>query len=107
MRVLVADKCEPSGLKALKAAGCDVIFQPDASGEALVTAIRVSQPSVLVVRSTQVTAPMMDAGKWNKKEYSKAKGLMGPAPASSTPRAPDAMQSGNADILDLQLIKLS
>ncbi|HWI18919.1 MAG TPA: 3-phosphoglycerate dehydrogenase family protein [Vicinamibacterales bacterium] len=140
MKVLVADKFEKSGLEALKAAGCEVLFQPDASGDALVEAIRTSQASVLVVRSTQVTEQMMDAGtlslivragagvntidvaaaskrgiyvsncpgknsvavaeltmglilaldrripanvselkagKWNKKEYSKAKGLMG------------------------------
>jgi D-3-phosphoglycerate dehydrogenase len=140
MKVLVADKFEKSGLEALKAAGCEVIFQPDASGDALVEAIRSSQAAVLVVRSTQVTEPMLDAGtlslivragagvntidvaaaskrgiyvsncpgknsvavaeltmglilaldrripanvtelkagKWNKKEYSKAKGLMG------------------------------
>ena len=140
MKVLVADKFEKSGLEALAAAGCEVFFQPDASGDSLVEAIRTSQAAVLVVRSTQVTAPMMDAGslslivragagvntidvaaaskrgiyvsncpgknsvavaeltmglilaldrripanvselkagKWNKKEYSKAKGLMG------------------------------
>ena len=140
MKVLVADKFEQSGLDALKAAGCEVIFQPDASDAALVTAITQSQAPVLVVRSTQVTDAMMDAGalslivragagvntidvaaasrrgiyvsncpgrnsvavaelamalilavdrriadnvadlragKWNKKEYSKARGLMG------------------------------
>ncbi len=43
MKVLVADKFEQSGLDALKAAGCDVVFQPDASGDALVTAIKQSQ----------------------------------------------------------------
>ena len=62
MRVLVADKFERSGLDALKAAGCDVIFEPDASGETLVAAIKKSQAPVLVVRSTQVTEAMMDAG---------------------------------------------
>ena len=62
MKVLVADKFEQSGLDALKAAGCDVIFQPEASGEALVAAITQSQAPVLVVRSTQVTDTMMDAG---------------------------------------------
>ncbi len=62
MKVLVADKFEQSGLEALKAAGCDVLFQPDASGDALVAAIRESQAPVLVVRSTQVTAAMLDAG---------------------------------------------
>jgi D-3-phosphoglycerate dehydrogenase len=62
MKVLVADKFEQSGLDALKAAGCDVIFQPEASGDALVAAIAQSQATVLVVRSTQVTEAMMDAG---------------------------------------------
>ena len=125
---------------ALKAAGCEVLFEPTLSGDALVAAIRESQAPVLVVRSTQVTDAMLDAGalslivragagvntidvagasergiyvsncpgknavavaeltmglilaidrripdnvadlragKWNKKEYSKAKGLMG------------------------------
>jgi D-3-phosphoglycerate dehydrogenase len=62
MKVLVADKFEQSGLDALKAAGCEVIFQPDASGDALVAAIKQSQAPVIVVRSTQVTEAMMDAG---------------------------------------------
>src|SRR5690349_7360079 len=62
MRVLVADKFEQSGLDALKAAGCEVIFEPDASGDALTTAIKKTQAPVLVVRSTQVTEAMMDAG---------------------------------------------
>ena len=62
MKVLVADKFEQSGIDGLKAAGCDVIFEPDASGEALTTAIAKTQASVLVVRSTEVTEAMMDAG---------------------------------------------
>jgi D-3-phosphoglycerate dehydrogenase len=62
MKVLVADKFEQSGLDALKAAGCDVIFQPEASGDALTAAIKQSEAPVLVVRSTQVTEAMMDAG---------------------------------------------
>ena len=62
MKVLVADKFEPSGLEALKAAGCDVSYQPDVNGDALVAAIRDSQAQVLVVRSTPVTGAMLDAG---------------------------------------------
>lgn len=62
MKVLVADKFEHTGLEALKAAGCEVIFQPEASGDALIAAIKQSQAPVLVVRSTQVTDAMMDAG---------------------------------------------
>ena len=62
MKVLVADKFEQSGLDALKAAGCDVIFEPDASGDTLVAAIKKTQAPVLVVRSTQVSEAMLDAG---------------------------------------------
>ena len=62
MKVLVADKFEQSGLDALKGAGCEVLFQPDASGDTLIAAITQSQAPVLVVRSTQVTEAMMDAG---------------------------------------------
>jgi len=62
MKVLVADKFEQSGLDALKAAGCDVMFEPDASGDKLVAAIKKTAAPVLVVRSTQVTEAMMDAG---------------------------------------------
>jgi D-3-phosphoglycerate dehydrogenase len=62
MKVLVADKFEQSGLAALKAAGCDVVFEPEASGETLIAAIKKTQAPILVVRSTQVTDAMMDAG---------------------------------------------
>jgi len=62
MTVLVADKFEQSGLDGLRAAGCEVVFQPDAAGDTLTEALRTSAASVLVVRSTQVTEPMLDAG---------------------------------------------
>ena len=62
MKVLVADKFEQSGLDALAAAGCEVMFEPDASGDTLVAAIKKTQAPVLVVRSTQVTEAMLDAG---------------------------------------------
>jgi D-3-phosphoglycerate dehydrogenase len=62
MRVLVADKFEASGIDQLKAAGCEVIYQPDASGDTLVQALRATNAAVLIVRSTQVTEPMLDAG---------------------------------------------
>ena len=62
MRVLVADKFEQSGLDGLKAAGCDVIYQPDLADQGLSDAIRTCGADVLVVRSTKVTEPMLDAG---------------------------------------------
>ncbi len=62
MKVLIADKFEKSGLDGLKAAGCEVIFQPDANGDSLVAAIKDSGATVLVVRSTKVTESMLDAG---------------------------------------------
>src|ERR671934_998613 len=62
MRVLIADRFEQTGIDGLKATGCEVVYQPDASGDALTAAIRDICADVLVVRSTQVTAPMLEAG---------------------------------------------
>jgi len=62
MKVLVADKFEKSGLDGLAAAGCEVDFRPDLKDEALTEAIRDSGARILVVRSTKVTAPMLEAG---------------------------------------------
>ena len=63
MKVLIADKFETSGLDGLKAAGCDVLYEPDLKDDALAQAIASSGAEVLVVRSTKVTAPMLDAGR--------------------------------------------
>ena len=38
MRVLIADKFEKSGLDGLKAAGCDVVYQPDLKDDGLAAA---------------------------------------------------------------------
>src|SRR5918911_4567312 len=62
MKVLIADKFEQSGRDGLDAAGCDYSYQPDVKDDGLVEAIRGYEPDVLVVRSTKVTEPMMDAG---------------------------------------------
>jgi D-3-phosphoglycerate dehydrogenase len=62
MKVLIADKFEQSGRDGLRAAGCEVSFQPDVKDESLIEAIRREQPDVLVVRGTKVTEPMLDAG---------------------------------------------
>ncbi len=63
MKILVADKFEKSGIEGLRAAGCDVLFEPDLKDDALTEAIRSSGAEVLIVRSTKVTAAMMDAGR--------------------------------------------
>jgi D-3-phosphoglycerate dehydrogenase / 2-oxoglutarate reductase len=62
MRVLVADKFEKSGLEGLTAAGCEVMYEPELTDQALADAIRKSGAEILVVRSTKVTEPMLDAG---------------------------------------------
>ncbi|HEX8686836.1 MAG TPA: hypothetical protein VF654_10045, partial [Pyrinomonadaceae bacterium] len=62
MRVLIADKFEQSGRDGLDAAGCEFSYQPDVKDEALVEAVRSYQPDALVVRSTKVTEPMIEAG---------------------------------------------
>ncbi|MDH4063521.1 MAG: NAD(P)-binding domain-containing protein [Acidobacteriota bacterium] len=62
MIVLVADKFESSGLDALKAAGCEVVYRPELSGASLGEALGATKATVLVVRSTQVTESMLDAG---------------------------------------------
>ena len=63
MKILVADKFEQSGIDGLKAAGCEVVYQPDLKDQALLDAIRETGADVLVVRGTKVTAPMLDAGR--------------------------------------------
>jgi D-3-phosphoglycerate dehydrogenase len=62
MRVLIADKFEQSGRDGLEAAGCQFSYQPDVKDDSLVEAIRGYDPEVLVVRSTKVAEPMLDAG---------------------------------------------
>jgi D-3-phosphoglycerate dehydrogenase len=63
MKVLVADPFEESGLQGLKVAGMEVIFDPALKDDSLSDAIRSSGADVLVVRSTRVTAAMLDAGR--------------------------------------------
>lgn len=62
MKVLVADQFERSGIEGLEAAGCEVIHDPALKDEALAHALRETQADVLVVRSTQVTEPILAAG---------------------------------------------
>ena len=62
MKVLIADKFEKSGIDGLRAAGCEVVSDPDLKDDALRGAIGKTGADVLVVRSTEVTAPMLEAG---------------------------------------------
>ena len=62
MKVLVADQFEQSGLDGLKAAGCDVVYEPALKDQALVEALAAGGADVLIVRSTKVSAAMLDAG---------------------------------------------
>ena len=63
MKVLIADQFEKSGLDGLKAAECEVVYEPDLKDDALTSAIASSGAEVLVVRGTKVTAAMLDAGR--------------------------------------------
>jgi D-3-phosphoglycerate dehydrogenase len=63
MRVLIADKFEKSGVDGLKALGCDVVYEPDLKDDSLRQTIQEGGADVLIVRSTKVTEPMLDAGQ--------------------------------------------
>ncbi len=63
MKVLVADKFEPSGLDGLAAAGCEVDYRPGLKDDALASALAETGADVLVVRSTKVGAATLDAGR--------------------------------------------
>jgi D-3-phosphoglycerate dehydrogenase len=61
MKILVADKFEQSGLDALEALGVDLTNDASLDGDGLTEALRAQDPDVLVVRSTKVTAPSIEA----------------------------------------------
>lgn len=64
MKVLVADKFEKSGLNGLEALGVELEYKPDLTGDTLQAALAEENgPEVLIVRSTKVTAPMIEASK--------------------------------------------
>jgi D-3-phosphoglycerate dehydrogenase len=62
MRVLIADKFEQSGQDGLKAAGCEIHYQPGLKDEALARAVADLRPDVLVVRSTAVAETALIPG---------------------------------------------
>ncbi|HXM44256.1 MAG TPA: 3-phosphoglycerate dehydrogenase family protein [Bryobacteraceae bacterium] len=62
MHVLIADKFEQSGQDGLKAAGCEVTYQPGLKDDALAHAVERLRPDVLVVRSAKVAEAILAAG---------------------------------------------
>jgi D-3-phosphoglycerate dehydrogenase / 2-oxoglutarate reductase len=62
VKVLVADKFEESGRRGLADAGFEVLYEPDAKDDVLTESLRTSGAEVLIVRSTKVTRPALQAG---------------------------------------------
>ncbi|MBI4872249.1 MAG: phosphoglycerate dehydrogenase [Candidatus Riflebacteria bacterium] len=63
MKILVADKYPDKGIASLKSLGCDIVYDPEAKGPALIKLIKDSEAEILVVRSSQVTAEAMVGSK--------------------------------------------
>jgi D-3-phosphoglycerate dehydrogenase len=63
MIVLVADKFPADGIAQLREAAGEVVYEPDVKGDALTAAVRSSGAEVLIVRSTEVPAETLRAGK--------------------------------------------
>jgi D-3-phosphoglycerate dehydrogenase / 2-oxoglutarate reductase len=59
MKVLIADQFEQSGIDAIAAAGCEVIYEPSLADQQLGNALATLSPDVLIVRSSKVTEPML------------------------------------------------
>lgn len=63
MKILAADKFEEIGLQKLREIGCAVALEPGLNAETLAEGIARNKPDVLIVRSTKVTAPALQAAK--------------------------------------------
>lgn len=63
MKVLIADQFETSGREGLAALGCEVIFDPSITADALPDALATLAPQVLIVRSKKVKAQAIAAAK--------------------------------------------
>ncbi|MFH1468799.1 MAG: NAD(P)-dependent oxidoreductase [Pseudomonadota bacterium] len=62
MNVLIADKVPGWFVEKLKAAGCNVLWEPTLEADALTAAITAHEPAVIVVRSTKVQKAQIEAG---------------------------------------------
>ncbi len=63
MKVLVADSFSEKARQKLQDAEIEVAYGPDLQGDALQKALSGTSADVLVVRSTRVTAPMLEASR--------------------------------------------
>src|SRR4051794_12430554 len=61
MRLLLADKMDTQALEELKVLGVEIVSKPELTKETLPTAL--DGVGILVVRSTEVTAQAVEAGK--------------------------------------------
>jgi D-3-phosphoglycerate dehydrogenase len=63
MKILIADKFEDVGIAGLKELTDQVACEPGLKDDALTRRISEYDPDILIVRSTKVQAPQLDAGK--------------------------------------------
>jgi D-3-phosphoglycerate dehydrogenase / 2-oxoglutarate reductase len=63
MKILIADKFPESGRLALQQLRCEIAYDPELKEEPLTRAVADTAADVLVVRSTKVTGPMLEAGR--------------------------------------------
>lgn len=63
MKILIADKFSEKALSELRSCGNDITYSPELSDDALKAALEQTQASILVVRSTKVTAAMLSASE--------------------------------------------
>jgi D-3-phosphoglycerate dehydrogenase len=63
LKILIADKFPESAQTELSQAGFEIVYQPEAKGDALKQAIASSGADVLVVRGNKVTGDMLEAGR--------------------------------------------
>jgi D-3-phosphoglycerate dehydrogenase len=63
LKILIADKFPESAQTELRQADFEIVYEPEAKGDALKQAIASSGADVLVVRSNKVTGEMLEAGR--------------------------------------------
>jgi D-3-phosphoglycerate dehydrogenase len=61
MKILIADKFPESAVETFRQMDCDVLYEQGLKDDALTQAIQRARPQVLIVRSTKVTAEMIEA----------------------------------------------